>query len=152
MLRLVITKARFSADRFSFHHPLLMVTHGADCWHPHLGNTSVPALGSAVLHCWQWPWAQPGLRCHYGPCCLPLLALGSGTSQKKTHYCCPMRKAPSSFRPHQVLGIFSTILLSPISSNFHLCGEGADEKLQEGPHKTQAPSWPWQGQPAVALG
>lgn len=81
-----------------------------------------------------------------------LLALSSATSQKKTHYCCPMRKTPSSFRPHQGLGIFSTVLLSPLSSNFHLCDEGADEKLQEGPHKTQAPSWPWQGQPAVGLG
>lgn len=65
---LVITKARSSADSFSLQHPLL---HG-HMW----GRLLAPTFWVTLLsqhwlccppHCCQWPWAQPGHRCHCGP-------------------------------------------------------------------------------------
>lgn len=40
----------------------------------------------------------------------------------------------------------------PSQQQFPPVDEGDDKKPEEGPQKTQASSWPWQGEPTVALG
>lgn len=128
---------------------LLQGHSGAECWPHTLGSTSVPALLSAVLHSAGtgqgtartqvplWPWCQAPAG--------PQLC----TSQKRTHCCFPMGKAQSpSVQDQMPAGLRHCQHHSAFPSQQQF----PPVETAGGSPQDSGTSWPWQRQPAVALG